>query len=135
MKVIDNEAAKLVDEFEKAALQFSEIQQEHTRFLRGNQLTDVSKWQDERSQAMGNLQQALNAVWRCEPLKSDARLGLSLQEKIGAIVKRERILAADVKLRQEHLKNEMGKIRRGKKAIGGYGANSKNTGFCFKNSF
>lgn len=135
MKTIDNEAAKLVDEFEKAALQFSEIQQEHTRFLQRNQLTDVGKWQDERSRAMGNLQQALNAVWHCEPLKADARVGLSLQEKIGAIVERERVLAADVKLRQEHLKSEMGKIRRGKKAMGGYGANSKSTGFCFKNSF
>ena len=136
MEIINDEALKIMNEFEQAALSFRKIQKEHTCSLQRNQLADVQKWSDERSQAMGYLQQALNAVWNCDSLRFDARLGRSLQQRIGVIVERERELAENVRLCQNRLKEEMGKIRKGKKVIGGYGTTSTSrcTGLCFKNS-
>lgn len=136
MEIINAEALKIMDEFEQAALSFGKIQREHACFVQRNQLSDVQKWSAERSQAMGYLQQTLNAVWHCDSLRFDARLGRSLQQRIGMIVERERELTENVRLCQKRLKDEMGKIRKGKKAIGGYGttAVSRCTGLCFKNS-
>lgn len=136
MKIINGEATRLLEDFEQAAFLFGQIQQEHARYLQQNQLQDVQKWSDERSRAMGRLQQALTAVWGCDSLRSDNRLGESLQRKIGLLVERERKLAAGVKCCQQHLKGDMAKIRKGKKAIGGYGVRvqGRNSGLCFKNS-
>ncbi len=136
MEIVNDEALKLIDDFKQAELVFVEMQQEHALYLRRHQLADVQSWSNQRSQAMGQLQQALSAVWQCDSLRSDVRLGKSLQKRIGEIVERERELAIDVKSCQEQLKGEMGTIRKGKRVIGGYGAtaSSKSTGLCFKNS-
>ena len=136
MKIISGEASKLIEDFENAAMLFGEIQQKHTLYLQQNQFADVQKWSDERSQAMGQLQQALSAVWGCDSLKADTRIGRSLQRRIGVIVEREKLLAENVKSCQEQTKSELGKMRKGKKAIGGYGTtgHTRRTGLCFRNS-
>ncbi len=136
MEIMDSEASKLLDDFEQAAFLFGKIQDQHTDYLQRNQLTDVGKWNDERSHAIGNLQQALSAMWSCDSLRADTRLGRSLQRRLGVIVERERELVENVKLRQDHLRDEMGKMRKGKKAMGGYGATAltPSTGLCFRNS-
>ncbi len=136
VKIIDAEAAKVMADFDQAAILFAEVQQEHAWSLQHNQVADVREWSDERSRAMGRLQQALNAVWGCDVLRSDARIGSSLQERIGQIIARERELVADVKSCQSHLQGEMARVRKGKKAMGGYGAVSgaRSIGLCFKNS-
>ena len=136
MKVVNGEASKLIDAFEQAASFFSEIQEEHSLALQRNQLADVQRWSDERSQAMALLQQALGAMWNCDSLRADARLGRELQHRIGVIVDRERLLVENVKSCQAQIKGEMGKMRKGKKAIGGYGTTGhiRGTGLCYRNS-
>ncbi len=136
VEIINAEALKLIDDFEQAALMFGEIQQEHVQFLRRDQLGDMQMWSDQRSQAMGKLQQALNAVWGCDALRADARLGQSLQNRIGKIVEQERELVENVRSCQDQLKSEMGTLRKGKKAMGGYGAATsvRKLGLCYRNS-
>ena len=136
MNMMTGEAKQLLDDFDRAVLVLGAIQQGHARSLQHNHLTDIQQWSDERSQAMAKLQQALSGVWSCDVLRSDVRLGQSLQRRIGEIVDREKILAAEVKSCQRQLQDEMGKIRKGKKAMGGYGASmgARSTGLCFKNS-
>ncbi|MDA3832397.1 MAG: hypothetical protein PF495_03275 [Spirochaetales bacterium] len=136
MQTKTDEAAQLVDDVEQAMLVFDEIQQAHSLYLQRKQLVDVGLWTDQRSKAMGVLQQALGAVWGCESLRADSRLGSSLQQRIGHIVEREQELAEKVKLCQDQLKSEMGKIRKGKKTIGSYATigGARGTGLCFRNS-
>ncbi len=136
MQIRTGEAAQLLDDFEQAILVFGEIQQKHTLSLQRNKLADVGLWNDERSRALGLLQQALGAVWNCDSLKADASLGRTMQQRIGDIVECERELAEKVRSCQDQLKSEMGKMRKGKKAIGGYGAmgGSRGSGLCFRNS-
>lgn len=136
MQIINEEDAKIINDFEQAALLFGEIQQEHALYLQRNQLADVQKWSDERARAMGILQNALTAVWRCDSLQTDADLGRSLQKRVGEIVARERELAENVKSCQEQLKGEMGKMRKGKKVLGGYGETGRasSTGLCYRNA-
>ena len=136
MQIRTGEAAQLLDDFEQAILVFGEIQQKHTLSLQRNKLADVGLWNDERSKALALLQQALGAVWNCDSLRADARLGHSLQQRIGDMLECERQLAEKVKFSQDHLKSEMGKMRKGKKAIGGYGATGglRSRGLCFRNS-
>ena len=130
------EATKLMADCEQAMLVFAEIQQAHTLSLQRNQLAKIGMWHDERSKALGLLQQALGAVWRCDMLRADARLGESLHRRIGQMIEREQGLAEHVKSCQAGLKSEMGKMRKGKQAMGGYGATgvSRSSGLCFRNS-
>ncbi len=136
MQTQKGEAEKILNDVEQAIVVFGEIQQAHALSLQRNQLADVGQWGSQRSKAMGFLQQALGAVWGCDSLRADARLGRSLQQRIGQIVARERELTDGVKACQEQLKREMGKMRKGKKAIGSYGATVgvKSNGLCFRNA-
>lgn len=98
---------------------FAHRQQEQEReFLAGGDL-DLDLWQGQRQQLFAALQQQLARVVPgvTLTLAEEARL----RERIGALLLGERRLAAAAGQRRAELAAQMGRLRRGRVGLGGYG--------------
>lgn len=94
------------------------MQAEHLNGLKAGCLAKINQWQEERQAMVARLQQAMAHI---QPAEVDADLRELLLSKIGCVLDREQAIFAIAEQKRDGLRDQLTAIRRGKRALTGYG--------------
>lgn len=94
------------------------MQAEHLSGLKAGCLAKLNQWQEERQIMVARLRQAMA---RIQPAEVDADLRELLLAKIGCVLDREQAIFALAEQKRNGLREQLTTIRRGKRALTGYG--------------
>lgn len=95
------------------------MQEEHLAGLKRGCLSKINQWLEERQAMVARLRQVLTQAQASSEVDPDLR-GLLL-DRISAILDREKILYTIAAQQRTDLNDQISSIRRGKRALSGYG--------------
>ncbi|MBA3015624.1 MAG: hypothetical protein KKD63_05575 [Proteobacteria bacterium] len=97
---------------------FLDLQAEHLTSLQTGCLTKIDQWFEDRQLIAGHLRQALAEIPSSGIAQETRNLML---DKLSCILEREKILSDIAKQQHSSLGETLSSLRRGKKALNGYG--------------
>lgn len=125
MRVPD--VALRMHEIVNAVDDFAAVQKEHDKALKSGRLKDVMFWREKRARGFGRLKQCLDRLEPDADIRKDLKFIDRLCEKIRLLLEQEKSLEINLGRCRKRLEEEMGAIRRGKKALKGYRVNNSLT--------
>jgi hypothetical protein len=99
------------------------MQAEHLAGLKTGCLSKINQWLEERQAMVARLRQAMAHV---HPSEVDEELRELLLDKIGCILDREKVLYSIAEGQRSNVRNQLTVIRRGRRALHGYGTGINN---------
>ena len=115
------DVALRVHEIVNAVDDFAAVQKEHGKALKSGRLKDVMPWREKRARVFGRLKQYLDRLESDADIRKDLKFIDQLCKKIRLLLEQEKSLEINLGRCRKRLEEEMGAIRRGKKALKGYG--------------
>jgi hypothetical protein len=99
------------------------MQAEHLAGLKAGCMTKINQWLEERQDMITRLRQVMAHV---SPAEVDADVRELLLDRISCILDREKTLYAIAEGQRDGLHDQLTKIRRGQRALHGYGPTMNN---------
>lgn len=114
------DAASMMHDIINAVDDFAVVQKEHSHALMSGRLKDMVSWREKRARVFGRLKQYLDQLESDTKIRKDLKFVGRVREKIRLLLDKEKSLEINLGRCREHLKEQMGAIRRGEKALKGY---------------
>ena len=119
-KQTNNDAAALLTHVLNALNGFAAVQQEQLQKLTDGRLKDIMSWRQKRQRFFDRLRKYLELVETNNRIRKDHDLLGKVQKKVQTILEAERVLHDAALRHKERLANELGTLRKGRKAVQGY---------------
>lgn len=110
----------MVQNIENAIADFEKLQTEQLRSLLEGKTDNLTGWLEKRSKVFANLMRQLDLVNGSGEANNDAILK-RIQRKIESLLKTEKELDQAAVSMQEQISKKLSSIRKGRKALKGYG--------------
>lgn len=121
-KAVKDQAVNLIGKhLQDAFAEFEAMQADHQAAFECGRLDDLIARREKRERAFARLQFYLDRLWAEQPELSGTAFCQELRNKIKALLEGETILMSAVAMRRQELQGKLTAMRKGKKALVGYG--------------
>ncbi len=116
--------ASKIKKIEGVIHDFEALQDDHFEALQSDKLNDVLSWTEKRFRVFSQLKQCMEQAEQDVEIKQDLKFVGRLREHVALLLDKEKCLETSLGRCKMHLEDQMGVVRKGKKALKGYSVNA-----------